>query len=148
VSLLIQKWAAETVSLSIQASRSKLCQCRFRNWQQNCGAADSEIGSQNVSLPIQKSAMKHCVAVDSEIDSENCGAADSGIESQTVSVPIQKLTAKLRRCRFRNRQPKCVAADSEISNEKLCRCRFRNRQRWCNHFWLYCFWCLQKLSRC
>jgi hypothetical protein len=76
VSLSIQKSTAKTAALPIQASRAKLCQCRFRNWQQNCGAADSEIGSQNVSLPIQKSAMKNCVAVDSEID--NDGAIISG----------------------------------------------------------------------
>jgi hypothetical protein len=71
--------------------------------------------------------MKNCVAVDSEIDS------DGAIISGCIVFGVYK---------------NWVAADSENINEKLCRCPFRNRQRWCNHFLLYCFLCLQKLSRC
>jgi hypothetical protein len=36
---------------------------------ENCDTVDSEIGSQTVSLPIQKLAIKNCVAADLEIDS-------------------------------------------------------------------------------
>jgi hypothetical protein len=37
----------------------------------NCVAADSEISSQTASLPIQKSAMKNYVVADSEIGSDS-----------------------------------------------------------------------------
>jgi hypothetical protein len=63
-----------------------------------------EIGNQTMSLMISKSASKNFVDADSEIDSKK----------------------KLYHCRFKNQQQTCVAADSEIDNQKLCRYRFRN----------------------
>ena len=94
------------------------CHCRFRNRQQNYVVGDSEIGSQIMSLPIQKSTTKNYVAVDSEISNKfvllpiqksaqkNCVAAYSEISSQTMSLSIQKLATK-----------NCVAVDSEIGND-------------------------------
>jgi hypothetical protein len=43
---------------------------------ENCDTVDSEIGSQAVSLPIQKLAIKNCVAANLEIDSD-CGVISS-----------------------------------------------------------------------
>jgi hypothetical protein len=53
---------------------------------ENCIAADSEINSQTMSLPIQKPAIKNYIA------------ADSKIESQTMLLPNEKSTAKLCCC--------------------------------------------------
>jgi len=69
-----------------------------------------------VSLPIQKSAAKNCIAVDSAID------------SQTVSLSIQKLTAK------KLIQKSTAKKLIQKSTAKLCCCRFRNQQRWLSHF--------------
>jgi hypothetical protein len=106
--------------------------CRFGNAQPKI-----------LSLSIQKSATKNCVAVDSEMGSRNCVAVDSKISSQklcgcpfkklaaeTASLPIQKSATKLCRCQFRSRQPKtagllikksaaknCVTADSENDSD-------------------------------
>jgi hypothetical protein len=54
-------------------------------------------------LPIQKSVTKPC-------------SVDSKIGGKIAPLPILKLTAKLWCCRFKNRQPNYVAADSEIDN--------------------------------
>jgi hypothetical protein len=111
--LSIQKSIAKNcVAADSEIGGQKLFCYRFRNRQHNCVAVDLEIDSQLcrcrqpkiMSLPIQKSTAKNCVATDSEIG-------------------IQKLFYYL----FRIRQQNCVAADSEIDNQ-LCRCRFRNRQ--------------------
>jgi hypothetical protein len=59
MSLPIQKSVMKIASLLIQKLAAKLCRCRFRNWQ-----------LKTVSLPIQRSTAKNCVATDSEIDSQ------------------------------------------------------------------------------
>jgi len=102
-----------------------------------------------VSLSIQKSVEKNCVATDSEVGSQNlCCYRFRNRQHK-----------KLCRYRFRSRQPKTVplsikksapknyvaadskigsknyvAIDSEIDTDKLCRCRLRNGQRWWGQF--------------
>ena len=69
-------------------------------------------------LPIQKSAAKTWVAVDSEIGSQNCIAADWEIGSQKLCrFQFRNRRSKLCLCRFENQQPNYAAADSEIGSD-------------------------------
>jgi hypothetical protein len=71
-----------------------------------------------VSLLIQKSASKNCVAVDSEIGNENYVAVNSEIDIQTMPLSIQKLTAKNFPLPIQKSVAKNYAtADSEINSD-------------------------------
>ena len=71
-----------------------------------------------MSLLIQKSASKNCVAVDSEIGNENYVAVNSEIDIQTMPLPIQKLTAKNFPLLIQKSVAKnYAAADSEIDSD-------------------------------